>query len=495
MPNPIMPRRLVCAATLSFALAGLPAGAQESAVILKDLDALEKRVARTESEIARLRKAPAPAGGRADSAVPALVSRVDVLAARLQDLEKSALKADPAESMRPAQPTPAPEAAPAASASANPGIAAPSDPLVSEVRALIAEVKSLSARLAGPASGASAPTTTQATKPAKAESSAETSPPKAAPGNTKATLSLKGDIQIQADRKLTSQGRRDNLDDFWGRLNFGAEYEGEDFQSRINLRVFPEGFGFEPLTGATFDTTGQGALKTQTTSQSRLVVNHAWVRQSLGDYRLKVGRFETVETRSDNFGNYVDLNPSGRFMSRPAVHNAVEASRENKLGSVSVLLGTNDRKLNRGFLRLYGKYAPSKKIQAGLGGKANLFDRFKFPDDEVLQRFDASLSGNLPLGWKAFAEAAVLQAAGREDDTPVLLGLLPPTGKYLDALSLEAEWMPTRKVAGKDKPFLFNAHARKALGRFRLDLGLWSDLADPDADAFAVGLRMTSGIK
>lgn len=68
-------------------------------------------------------------------------------------------------------------------------------------------------------------------------------------------------------------------------------------------------------------------------------------------------------------------------------------------------------------------------------------------------------------------------------------------GRYLDALSLEAEWLANRKAAGKDKPILFNACARKTLGRSRLEAGLYSDPADPDADAFSVGLRMTALLK
>jgi hypothetical protein len=370
---------------------------------------------------------------------------------------------------------------------------------------LIREVKELTAMLKGrpastDASAAKAPSAPVPAPAATASSAAPAASPKVTlvlPG-----FEIKGDIQIQGERKLTAQSKRDNLDDFWGRVNFGGEYKSERFESKLNIRVFPEGFGFEPLTGATFDTAGQGSIKLQTQPQTRVVVNHAWVKTALGDYRLKVGRFETVETQSDNFGNYVDLPPSGKFMSRPAVHNAVEASRAfGPLGN-SLLIGTNDRKLNRGFVRLYEKYSPSPKLTATLGYRANVFDRLKYQNEDILQRFDAGLLwGGLPRGWKVFAEAAVLQYPGIADDTPVLLGLQPGCGKVLDVLSLETEWSPTRKTpsqgsaAGEYKEWLFNVHARKIVGRLKVDAGWYSDPTDPDGSAFGAGLRVTSNIK
>lgn len=488
-------QRALAGFMVAAALTAAPSRAQEPSVVLKSLDNLEKRVAKVEGDLGRLRKAaPAPAAAdpSRDTALTALRARVESLASRLETLEHPAPKPGAAvDSLSPPVPGKVTAASPAQ---------APAHPLDAEIRSLIAEVKSLSARIQGGASAGAHPAGEPpvapggAAAPAMAAAKAEAAKPPKAGREAKPALALKADIQIQGERKLTSQENRDNLDDFWGRVNFGAEYKAEDFQSKVNLRVFPEGFGFEPLTGATFDTTGQGSLKVQTQSQTRLVVNHAWARFLLGDYGLKIGRFETMETHSDNFGNYIDLGPSGKFMSRPAAHNAVEVTRAFGPASLSSLLGTSDRRLNRGFLRLFGRYEPSKSLQATLGWRANLFDAWKYEDEEILHRFDAGFLAALPRGWQAFAESALLQASGREDDTPVLVGIRPPAGPWLDVLSLEAEWMPTRQVAKEDKPLLFNLHARKTLGRFKLDFGLWSDLADADADSWAAGVRLTSGL-
>lgn len=182
-------------------------------------------------------------------------------------------------------------------------------------------------------------------------------------------------------------------------------------------------------------------------------------------------------------------------MSRPATHNALEGTTPAGAGTVSVLLGTADKKLNRGFLRLYGRYPLPARLEATLGYRANVFDRYHFPDAEILQRYDAGLGATLPSAWKAYAEAAVLQVAGRQDDTPVLLGLQHPAGAVFDAVSLETEWLNDRKTAKKDREWLLNLHARKTAGRLKIDAGVYSDPTDTDWNAFLVGLRITSNLR
>jgi hypothetical protein len=471
---------------VATALLWSPGSTQEPSMVLKSLDNLEKRLIKIEGDVAKVRKAgpaavPEKTAAQPDTALRALAARFDSLLARVDSLGTSAtaVAADATQSN-----TSVTQAAP------------PAAPSEGEIAALVREVKELTAQLKqGRSPRAAATPSIPPVNPALA-AAAPAAPAANGAASAVPNFELKGDIQIQGERKLTSQSNRDNLDDFWGRLNFGGEYKSADFESKLNIRIFPEGFGFEPLTGATYDTTGQGSLKLQTQPSARIVINHAWARYTVSDFRLKVGRFETVETFSENFGNYVDLAPGGKFMSRPAVHNAMELSRTFGPFAGSTLLGTNDRKLNRGFLRVYGKYAPAKTFQAALGWRANAFDRFKYPKDEISQRYDVNLMyAGLPLGWKAFAEAALLQAPRKPDDTPLLLGMQPNAGKALDLLAFEAEWLPTRKAGKEYKEWLYNIHARKVLGRLKLDAGLQSDLADPDWDAFGFGLRMTSNIK
>jgi hypothetical protein len=483
--HPVRLKAHACALLMLAGFLGIqPAAAQEPSVIIKSLDALDKRIIKVEAEMGRLKKSgtaalPEKAASRPDSALPRLSLRLDSMLVRLNALETAAMPKTAPSADAPSAPVPAPPLHPAPQDSNRSGEIAS---LVREVKAMIEILKQ------GPAQPHATPTA--ALKPA--EDPKMPPPPALPPANG---LEIKGDIQIQGERKFTSASSRNNLDDFWGRLNFGVEYKAKDFESKVNIRIFPEGFGFEPLTGATFDTSGQGSLKLQTQPSSRVVINHAWVKYAMGIYRLKFGRFETLETQSSNFGNYVDLNPGGKFLSRPAAHNAVELAAAHGKFSGSAMLGTNDSKLNRGFLRLYEKYAFSPKVQAAVGYRANLFDRFKFPDQEILQRYDLNLVLGLPGKWKAFAEAALLQAVDKDDETPLLIGIQPFTGKALDLLSLETEYVPDRLIAKESKEWLVNLHARKVMGRLKLESSLSSDLADPAGNAYGLGLRITSNIK
>ena len=490
-----------CARLMLIGCLGLgSAAAQEPSVVMKSLDDLEKRIVKVETDMGRLKKSQASsqivekAGARQDSALPRLSARLDSMLIRLTALESPA---QPNSGLSSSAPAPASRLAQTPSATfappmlkapgAKPGSSPPDSNRSDEIASLVREVKAMIEILKQGGTPQHPAPAVAAAAPPRAPS-----PPLPLPSSG---LELKGDIQIQGERKITAAKSRNNLDDFWGRLNLGAEYNHADFQSKINIRIFPEGFGFEPLTGATFDTAGQGSLKLQSQPSSRVVINHAWAKYAAGTYRLKFGRFETLETQSSNFGNYVDLGPGGKFLTRPAVHNAVELGKVSGPFTGSALLGTNDNKLNRGFLRLYEKYAFTPKILAGIGYRANIFDRFKYENQEILQRFDLNLVLGLPSGWKGFAEAALLQVAGKKDNTPVLLGIQPFTGKALDLLSIETEFLPDRLIANKSKEWLMNVHARKIIGSLKLESGLSSDLLDPAWNAYSLGLRVTSNLK
>jgi hypothetical protein len=515
MANPIPGLRRRSAGGLLAALLAawlaVPSRGQDAGRLERSLDDVQYQMKQFDAELAKLRKAvaqPQAAGprnvrSRADSLMPGLASRVDSLAARLSALEGRVKAAAPAPSAgEPGKGSPSvtgtvPTAQAAASPPENPPATGPDQALEPEIQALRKEMRALTELLAETRVNASQPSARPAPNaPAPLAAVPPAMPiPAAAPASAVPALAFVGDIQIQGERRLATGSKQDNLDDFWGRANLGAEYKGKDFQSKANIRIFPEGFGFEPLTGATFDTTGQGALKTQTQPSSKVVVNHAWVRFTPGAWGLRMGRFETQESQSATYGNYVDLGPSGRFLARPAVHNALEGTWTRAAWSSSLLLGSGDRKLNKGFLRAVEKLAIPGGMQASLGYRANVFDRFKFTDAEILQRFDAGLLSPVWGGWQGFAEAALLQAPSRDDETPILIGLRPPTGKALDALSLELEWVPDRKIKGKAKEVFANAYVKKTWGRARVEAGIASDGTDPDGNAFTVGLRVTSSLK
>lgn len=309
-------------------------------------------------------------------------------------------------------------------------------------------------------------------------------------------FTFKGDVQLQGEKSFKDGWGNNNLDKLWGRLNFGAEYKEEAFSSKFNIRIFPEGFGFEPVVGASYDTTGVGSVKVATSEQSRTQINHAWVKQSFQDFAIRVGRFETKQTPSYFFGDYVDMGPGGNFGSRGAVHNATEITSENGGLSTSLILGVAEKHLNRGFLRLIETYRNPNGIEASFSFRSNVFDKLVFPDDPIHSRL--TLSGKFSKDGKkgVFAEAGMVQRDGADDQFPVLAGIFAPAGKAADKISLEIEYLVDRKVGGEDKPLLWHVYyGKKLFKRAAFDVGLSSDPAAPDAGDLLTSVRFTCGLK
>ena len=310
-------------------------------------------------------------------------------------------------------------------------------------------------------------------------------------------------MQVHGEKRLTSASGRDNLDLFWGRVNIGLDFKDERLQSKVNVRIFPEGFGFDPLTSVAYDTAGQGSIKSLAEPQAKVQLTQAWARYSWAAASLRVGRMETHDGPSESYGYYLDLGPGGKFLSRKpgSAHNALEVAVRRGPSTTSLALATTDRKVNRGYLRVQQKLALPPRWQAELGYRSNLFDRWKFPEAGILHRYSALVAYAPRPGVLLFAEGALLQVMNREeDDIPVLAGVQFPAGPFADLVSLEAEYLSTRKVVtgtvSEDKGLLVNAYGRKKLWkRLNFDLGLFSDAARPDPAALGFGLRMTSAIK
>ncbi len=478
--------------------------AQEVSVLVQSMDNIEKRLNKVEADLQKIKKAgpPVNAGSavnerkepsaRADSTAAKLSSNLssnlDSLKWKLELLASKVAKLDARRDSLDRE-----------------GLA---DGLGKELGSLALEVKGLTAVLkssSGP--GATSPAKfAEGTTAVTSASAVSVSPPKPAEvvaKPPKPDLVLSGNVQIHGERKVTAAQNRDNLDLFWGRINIGLDYKDEQLQSKINVRIFPDGFGFEPLTGVTFDTVGQGSVKTKTEPQAKVQINNAWVRYSWPDIAVRVGRIEMHDGPSESYGFYIDEDPSGKFMSRKpgSGHNALEFTSQKVGFATSMILAAADKNLDRGYLRLQEKYQSPLGFQAGLGYRSNVFDQWRFPEDEIIQRFDATLAYEIRKGILLFGESAMLQVQNRkEDDRPLLIGVQFPAAQFADLVSLEAEFLSNRQVKTgstlEDKTWLFNAYGRKKFfSRLNFEMGIFSDASRADAAALGMGLRMTSAIK
>lgn len=79
--------------------------------------------------------------------------------------------------------------------------------------------------------------------------------------------------------EFCSGKKHDNLDEFWGCANLGAKCKAKGFSSEVNIRAFPEGWGYEPLTGLSIkDFTDTLSLSTSKTSIAKFQIEQAWVK-------------------------------------------------------------------------------------------------------------------------------------------------------------------------------------------------------------------------
>ena len=331
------------------------------------------------------------------------------------------------------------------------------------------------------------------------------------------SLDLTGSIQIQAIKALWDNapvgGNRNNLDDFWGRINFGAKYTTPEFSSTINIRAFPEGWGYEVLSGlAVKDSTDTIHLAQSKSAIARFMIEQAWVKYTITklignfDMSLRVGRSYTSTSRSLHFGNYVDQNGGGSFQGKLAYHNALDFSFVNGPVTSSVLFGATDKNLNTGYLRLYEKYAVvDSTFMLGVGYRANIFDGAYDSRAAIQSRFSFTGEFTMRQGVKPYFEVGVIDTSKTQNQTvfitPVQLGIAIPVSTYLNTLIIEAEIQSGRTVKDRDGNFQnaslqWNVYIDKKVGsRTRFQAGFFTDPNGSSASAVEFACRFTGSLK
>lgn len=321
-----------------------------------------------------------------------------------------------------------------------------------------------------------------------------------------------GNVQIQAQKAFwdnaAANAKRNNLDEFWGRANFGGQFKAADFTTALNIRAFPEGWGYEPLTGLSVkDSTDTIKLGVSKTSIARFMIEQAWVKYAFGTLaELRIGRYSTTTSKTIHMGNLLDQNAGPGFQGRLAYHNAVDATILTGILSSNILLGAGDKSLNTGYLRIYESISLlEKKLQFAAGFRVNVFDRV-YNEDAALQPRIAILGEfEIIKNLKPYFEIGILDTARIKDEsefvTPMVFGTTIPAGSILNALVAEIEVQPGRTAIDKDKkirdvPVHWNLYIDKKFGtRTRLQAGIFSDPAGASAGDVRFGLRYTGSLK
>ncbi|MDG5816352.1 hypothetical protein QA601_14750 [Chitinispirillales bacterium ANBcel5] len=307
-------------------------------------------------------------------------------------------------------------------------------------------------------------------------------------------INIHGNIQIQARKELYDNGATDNLDQFWGRANLGVTVRGEALSGRINIRAFPAGFGFEVLTGATFDTTGQGSVTGEKTGIPNFQIENAWIQHTRGNLSTRVGRFSHTTSQTLHFGNYLYQDPGGRFMARIAYFNALELSAQTGPLLSSVIFAAGDRNLNTGSLRIFEKLTIAENLNIGVGYFANIFDLVHNSDAEIINRFTLTGDYTLTNGLMPYLEVGIIENGGDNSwDVPLTIGCKIPAGTVVDFLALEMEYSP--ETIREDNPVGVNlALVKRFNNHASFNVGISSSTYAESFGDLAFGVRYTGSL-
>jgi len=317
-----------------------------------------------------------------------------------------------------------------------------------------------------------------------------------APAKPASVLELNGSIQLQAQKALWDNNSENILDDFFGRANLGGTFKSDNFQANINIRAFPEGFGYEPIIGAAFDSS-TNAVEVQKTKIAKFQIEQAWVKYLWGTTSLQLGRFDRSLAKTPNLGNYIDQEPSGGYMAKGYYHHATELTVTTGLLSSAILLGAGDAKLNTGYLRIYESISPVTGMNIGAGYRSNLFDIAYNENATILNRFSFVADYQVMKDLTPYVEFGILQKATNDEyDMPLLVGCKIPTASFFSTLAFELEIMSGRKIGGEDVPVLWNLYLDKKVGtRTRFQTGIFADPLGTKATDVKLAVRMTSLLK
>lgn len=327
------------------------------------------------------------------------------------------------------------------------------------------------------------------------------------------SLDITGQINLQAQKftgpsNNATQETSNNLDQWFGEAVLGLHYQEGKVSSEIELTMYPVGFGISPREVTYYpDGSGQKSA-TKDSLGDQIVLSQAWFGYALpfGGIDLKLGRFSTdISQGTGMYGNYVDQDPDGGFLSRGATHNALEMSMLMNKFYLSLMAQSTDDHLNTGRIRAQiSYYAPKWGIDMAF--RNNVLDKFRGSNDSKSQtRLDAGTYYLIATDFKVYGEAGLIaqeqQDNGVDKIKAFLVGVTIPTGKVLDNLAIECEYSPNRETAGEDpgtvveSPVLFNLQLTKAISSATLvDVAIFSDPMGADYADIGIAGRLQANL-
>lgn len=298
-------------------------------------------------------------------------------------------------------------------------------------------------------------------------------------------------VQIHAEKSLYDNDSKDNIDYMFGRIFCSPHYENDKFEGKIRIMFYPEGFGYQVLRGIEQDSASK-SITSKATRIGKISIWEAYGRIKCPVVNFTFGRVYLGNTNGYYFGNYLDEDAGGYFEGKGIYSHVLDCGINlGKKDNLSVMLGTDDPRLNTGYLRLYNNLNLTDKLGVAVGYRSNLFDTYYNKDAIVSHNFMVSAQYSVMSGMLAYVEAGFRNISSEEThaEVPVMLGVTIPTGKVLDDLDAEVEFYNSNKSAS-GQAFGYSLFAKKVLVKDHVDLhfGFYSErkLNEP-----GLGLRLT----
>ncbi len=302
-------------------------------------------------------------------------------------------------------------------------------------------------------------------------------------------------LATKLEKAVYDNNAHDNVDDFYGRVSVGMKANVNNFEGRVLIRAYPSGFGYELLRGIE---TEDDAVNAVTEDVAKFQIIEAISHYSGELMTFEIGRGTMFNSNASYFGNYTDEGPGGAFTGKGVTGNFFDFQFDYDLGKTCILIGSNDPKLNDGYLRVFQDFNILDKAHVGLGVKNNLPDRVHNSDADLFWNttvaFDYEINGKV----KLFTEIGFTDMSENTDALiPVVAGVTFPLMPVFSKVAVEAEYLneddrPTIVLGSsieKMSSVQWGVNLERELNRhFKVLGGIYSER---EASEVALGLKLS----
>ncbi len=314
--------------------------------------------------------------------------------------------------------------------------------------------------------------------------------------NAFSQFTFSGDAGILGVKNTGGTTTHNNLDVLWGRINFVSNYMDSNFTAALHLRIYPAGYGFDYISGATFDPT-TNAIVTTATNETKLQVIQGWAQYKLKSLKIKVGLMPLKYNIGFHFGDYAQRSYGGSYLYPGALHNATMFIHDVGILNSQVTLGVNQKNLNKAYLLVKETVKPMANLSSSVTFRSNIFDRVYDSKSPVTHALSFDVLYNYFKGQKVYAEVGVreLNNDSAKVHYPFTLGITVPTKGILDIATAEIEYSALR--ADASKPGLYwAAYVGKNLGKHcQLQTAVYTNSSGKKDRDLSIGAYFVSNFK